>query len=141
MIILTYQKEKSVITGGVQSLYLSKIEGGLPDTVRFRFPGMERGVLMLSEEKYRFSSGTVDIPFSALDFGIHMPRVAAGCELIYATHFIKDGSEIKHAPISEGAYENIRLAVLTLEAELEKVKSEVAYHREAIRGKELLKFN
>ena len=141
MIILTYKKEKSVITGGEESLYLSKIEGGMPDTVRLRFLGIERGALILGEKKYRFSSGVLDIPFSELDSGIYMPRVAIGCELIYATHFIKDGSEIKNAPISEGAYEKIRLAVLMLESELEKVRAEVDHHSEAIRGKKLLKFN
>ena len=141
MINLTYKKEKSVITGGAESLYLSKIENGKPDTVRFNFSGIERGVLILGTEKHRFSSGTLDIPFTELATGLYMPRVAVGCELIFASHFIKDGSEIKNAPISEGAYEKIRIAVAMLEQEISCLKSEVASLKDAIRGKELLKFN
>lgn len=141
MINLIYKKERSIITGDAESFYLEKITEGTPDTVRFHFTGTDRGVLILGEERYRFSSGTVDIPFSALGAGLHMPRVAVGCELIFATHFVKDGSEIKNAPISEGAYEKLRLAFTLLEGEVITLREEVASLREAMRGRELLKFN
>ena len=141
MIKLTYKHEHSRIGGEHSAYLLESITNSTPDSVQFIFSDVQRATLILGDRKYKITGGICTVELGELTEGIHFPRVAIGCELIAATAFMREGTEIKRAPLDEGVYERLRLTLAVLETEVTALREEVAYLGEQIRGKSLLNFD
>lgn len=140
MTTLYYKLKDSVLRKGMKLAILSKLDGGIHDTLRIEIDGAPRGYIKLGDKKYPLEDGGAEIECTALYEGIHTPVFVLHDCISEAEPFEKEQGIIKRPTLSDALTEEIREAFLAIEERLENAESKIRELSEKISGK-LFEFN